>query len=196
MMILFCLLFSTILDSGMSSNNNIIDYKKYTISKNNQLLSKYFPLIKEINKEKKIVTYEIIYMGITGTIYNPEKNQTDNTPYVTADNSFINPKKIKKIRWVALSRDLINYQGTILQFNGKINYGDTIYVESQKNKNGKSKHPEIEGWWVVHDTMHGRFKNSIDFLQPKRGGIFNKWYDLIIKKKKEYIVFVLTYDFL
>lgn len=137
-----------------------------------------------------IKTYETIYHKIVGTVYHPEKRQTDNTPFLTADNSVIDPSKINQLRWVALSRDLINHQGKYRQWYGKIAFGDTIYIESPKDTLGLPIHPEVEGWWVVHDTMNKRYKNCIDFLQPKNG-LYNKWYNLTIKRKTDIFVFVL-----
>ena len=53
---------------------------------------------------------------------------------------------------------LLTYKRTNL-FKGKINYGDTIWVESP--------YKSINGWWVVHDTKNSDtiYDNSIDFLQ-------------------------------
>ena len=51
----------------------------------------------------------------------------------------------QKLRWVAVSRDLLSRWG------GKFNYGDTIVIEHKKKA--------IAGRWVIHDTMNKRFKN-------------------------------------
>jgi 3D (Asp-Asp-Asp) domain-containing protein len=87
---------------------------------------------------------------LTATVYNPTESQCDSTPLITACNSKINLKKLRKkqIKWVALSRDLLKRWG------GQIEYGDSIYVLSGSKK----------GWWIVKDTMHKRYKNRIDFL--------------------------------
>lgn len=108
------------------------------------------------------------------TTYYCNVSQCDNDPLTTADGSIINPIELKnnKIRWCALSRDLIwdEYRQTIHKqgFRGLFEFGDTIVVKSNLN-------PQINGKWVVHDTMNKRYKNSIDFLihpdnnKPKLG---------------------------
>ncbi len=87
------------------------------------------------------------------TTYNPEKNQCDSDPLVTADNSLINLDLLKSgaLRWVALSRDLLSCWG------GRFDYGDTINVVSVSK-------PQINGEWVVRDCMNARYSNSVDFL--------------------------------
>jgi len=97
------------------------------------------------------------------TTYYCNVSQCDNDPFTTADGSVIDPIKLKnkEIRWCALSRDLIwdEYRQTIHKqgFRGLFEFGDTIVVKSNSN-------PQINGKWVVHDTMNKRYKNSIDFL--------------------------------
>jgi hypothetical protein len=108
------------------------------------------------------------------TTYYCNVNQCDNDPFTTADGSIIDPIKLKnkEIRWCALSRDLIwdEYRQSIHAegFRGLFEFGDTIVVKSNSS-------PQINGKWVVHDTMNKRYKNSIDFLihpdnnKPKLG---------------------------
>ena len=108
------------------------------------------------------------------TTYYCNVNQCDNDPFTTADGSVIDPIKLKnkEIRWCALSRDLIwdEYRQTIHKqgFRGFFEFGDTIIVKSNSS-------PQINGKWVVHDTMNKRYTNSIDFLidpinnKPKLG---------------------------
>ena len=97
------------------------------------------------------------------TTYYCNVSQCDNDPFTTADGSVIDPIKLKKneIRWCALSRDLIwdEYRQTIHKqgFRGFFEFGDTIVVKSNSS-------PQINGKWVIHDTMNKRYKNSIDFL--------------------------------
>jgi hypothetical protein len=109
---------------------------------------------------------EIQYIHIDrGTRYNPTPGQCDDTPFHTADGSFIDVDKLKKgeVRWVALSWDLINdpYRQRVRNedwaWKGEFSLGDTIYVESESS-------PSINGSWVVHDVMNGRYRKSIDFL--------------------------------
>lgn len=92
---------------------------------------------------------------VTGTYYHAETGQTDARPLETADGSQISQSKLRSgsLRWIALSRDLIDRHG------GHFSYGDSIYIY----------HPDIRlrGWWILHDTMNRRFKNRIDFLIDK-----------------------------
>lgn len=89
--------------------------------------------------------------NLTATFYNACKEQCNDDFLVTADNSNIDLKKLKKlrIRWVAISRDLLKHYP----------YGSKIKVECD-NK-------EFCGYWEVHDTMNERFRERIDFLLPE-----------------------------
>jgi hypothetical protein len=110
---------------------------------------------------------ELLYDNIWGTIYNPETRQCDDTPAVTGDGSKINPQKASQLRWIAISHNMLynEYRQNLLiykrinLYKGKIEYGDTIWIESP--------YKEINGWWVVHDTKNVKYTNSIDFLQTK-----------------------------
>jgi 3D (Asp-Asp-Asp) domain-containing protein len=112
--------------------------------------------------------YEVGYTELMGTVYNAEAKQCNADYLTTADMSKINLKKLKdkEIRWVALSRDLLSRWG------GKFNYGDSIYIHGG----------EKEGWWVVHDCMNKRYKNSIDFLEYKQKRFKEKVKILSIRK--------------
>ena len=67
----------------------------------------------------------------------------------TASGSKINVHKLKhgKIRWVAISRDLLK----------DYPFDSIIKVESDE-------HPELNGLWIVKDKMGPRHQKSIDFL--------------------------------
>lgn len=103
---------------------------------------------------------------LTGTMYHAVKGQTDGSPLTTADNSKIDLQKLydNELRWVALSRDLLDRWG------GPFNYGDRIMVEGVPMlRNGYN----VNGVWEVHDTMNARYTRYIDFLMPahvKRNG--------------------------
>ena len=83
------------------------------------------------------------YVRLTG--YHPVKAECDNNPLITADGSVINLSKLKqnKIRWCAVSRDLLAF--------------------FPKNK---PKRVWIEGYGVyeVHDVTNKRIKNTVDIL--------------------------------
>ena len=97
---------------------------------------------KEVEIEKEFVTV---------TVYNPVPGQCDDSPLITADNSKIDLDKLKKgkLKWVAVSRDLLK--------EGKVKYGDKIRLTCDKD-------PAMNGIFVVHDTMHPRWKKRIDVL--------------------------------
>lgn len=71
---------------------------------------------------------------------------------ITASGDRINPQKLSagRIRWVALSHDLIKEY----PFNTLLEVKCEIY-------------PELNGIWVVKDKMSQRLRNSIDFLMPR-----------------------------
>ena len=102
------------------------------------------------------------------TVYNPVSRQCDATPLVTASNHRINESKLRSgsIRWMALSRDLLNKWG------GRIHFGDTINLSSGD--------PAIDGLWVVHDTMNRRFRNHGDLLFDAKVRSTGKWSNVVI----------------
>jgi hypothetical protein len=112
---------------------------------------------------------ELLYEDIWGTIYHAVEEQCDSTPTITADGSRINPYRASNHRWIAISQEMLNstYRASLVsndnpRFKGKIQYGDTIWVESP--------YTEINGWWVVHDAKNASYRNSIDFLQTAGDG--------------------------
>lgn len=107
---------------------------------------------------------------VTVTQYNPVVEQCDEDPLVTADNSEINLVKLKKgrLRWVAVSRDL----------RKKYKYGDVIELKvSRGNK-------RINGRYIVHDTMHPRFRKRIDILTAV-GEPMDRWHGVSVIKIEE-----------
>ncbi len=92
------------------------------------------------------------YVLETLTIYNPEENQCDDSPLITANNSRIDLDKLRRneIRWMALSRNLLK------RWNGAFNYGDTVSLQSGD--------ASIDGLWVINDNMNKRFKDRGDLL--------------------------------
>lgn len=115
-------------------------------------------------------TVRPIYDNIWGTIYHAEVRQCDDTPNITGDGSKINPYKASEHRWIAISQEMLDCEyriqllndSTSALFKGRIEYGDTVWIESP--------YKTINGWWIVHDTKNKRYKNSIDFLQTKGDG--------------------------
>lgn len=87
---------------------------------------------------------------VLATKYNVVESQCDSDPLTTADMSHIDIDKLNsgKIRWIAISRDLLNH----------FSYGDLVLIESDN--------PNLRGEWEIHDCMNKRFTNRIDFLAP------------------------------
>jgi hypothetical protein len=140
------------------------------------------------------VTTEILYKNVMGTVYHAEKSQCDDTPLITADNSLIDTARVNDLRWVALSRDLIERKFTDKRGNkhvwkGKIKLGDTIWIDYDKESLWKHSHPDynpkdlkrtarqdkkyehlkakyeqIRGYWIVHDVM------GIQYTRKNRKG--------------------------
>ena len=104
------------------------------------------------------------------TIYNPTIRQCDLTPLVTANNVKIDTKKLynQEIRWMALSRDLLK------RWNGDFNYGDTITLTSGDK--------DIDGLWIIQDTLNKRYKNHGDLLFDSRVRKLGKWTNVMISK--------------
>jgi len=114
---------------------------------------------------------ELIYDDVWGSLYNPEPEQCDDSPTITADGSVIDTLNASKQRWIAVSQDLLwsprrhrlfVKDSTDNRFQGKIKFGDTIWIESPN--------PRINGKWVVHDLMNKRYHNAVDFLQTTGDG--------------------------
>ena len=87
---------------------------------------------------------------VTATVYEAVGNQTDDEPFVTADNSRIKPHYGSKKRWMALSRDLLQPWG------GNFKFGDTVRVSGIS--------PKLDGVYTVHDTMNRRHRRCMDVL--------------------------------
>lgn len=95
------------------------------------------------------ITTRATVTHVTLTYYQPVKEQCDSKPLITADGSKINLNHLKsgKIRWCAISRDL-------------------LYLFPK----GKPKRIYIEGFgtYQVRDVMNRRFNHSVDILiHPK-----------------------------
>lgn len=87
---------------------------------------------------------------VTATAYQPVVGQTDEEPFVTADNSTIKRHYSSKTRWMALSHDLL------ARWGGDFQYGDQLAVSGIS--------PELDGVYTVHDTMNKRHRHCMDIL--------------------------------
>ena len=91
---------------------------------------------------------------VTATAYSAVAGQTDDEPFVTADNSTIPADYSSRIRWLALSHDLLTRWG------GPFEYGDTVRVAGLS--------PALDGVYTVHDTMNRRHRHCLDVLACPR----------------------------
>ncbi|RTQ45883.1 hypothetical protein EJV47_23935 [Hymenobacter gummosus] len=115
---------------------------------------------------QKLPTYRV-----TATIYMADARQTDDEPLVTADNSRIPAHASSKIRWIALSRDLLEKWG------GPFAFGDSVQVSGIS--------AELDGTYIIHDTMNRRFKHGIDLLVGKHEDFYGRWTDVRIRPVPE-----------
>jgi len=122
-----------------------------------------------ITKKVPIYEYQIIYKNVVGTVYHAVPEQTDSTPLITADGSRIDTTRVNELRWIAVSRDLINLKTKRYNFTGKLNFKDTVWIDYDKKavlefakkhklsekKTGEmiAKYEKIKGYWIVKDTM-------------------------------------------
>lgn len=113
---------------------------------------------------------ENIEEEVAVTLYQPLRGQCDSDPLVTADGSTIDLEKLERgrLKWIALSRDLIDSEDW--------SYGDKVKVVS-----GDS---EIDGVYEIHDTMNRRWKKRIDILIPPSKTNFGRgcWKNVKIQK--------------
>ncbi|WP_206077569.1 hypothetical protein [Pontibacter sp. SGAir0037] len=105
---------------------------------------------------------------VSASVYYPEVGQTQGDPFTTADGSRINKKNPGKHRWIAVSRDLHSRWG------GDIEYGDSLWVTGISD--------ELDGLYIVRDTMHRRIKNRIDILVGRQDGVMGFWNEVKVAK--------------
>lgn len=116
-------------------------------------------------EEKKVyveVESEVTYI-VTATVYHAVEGQCDGNPLVTASGARISSaESAYDHRYLAVSRDLLDV----------FPYGTKVEV---------SGCGELDGEWVVADTMNRRYKGYIDLLinPDMKGG---KWEGVRIKK--------------
>jgi 3D (Asp-Asp-Asp) domain-containing protein len=94
------------------------------------------------------------FYTVTATAYEAVAGQTDDDPFVTADNSRIPKSYGSHTRWLALSRDLLKPWG------GPFKFGDKVRVHGVSTA--------LDGVYTVHDTMNRRHHHCLDVLvHPK-----------------------------
>ncbi|RZK30644.1 MAG: hypothetical protein EOO63_06190 [Hymenobacter sp.] len=107
-------------------------------------------LVTRTARKKKLLKTSSRTFTVTATAYQAVPGQTDKEPFVTADNSRIKRHYSSKMRWMALSNDLLTHWG------GKFNYGDKVLVRGIS--------PKLDGVYTVHDTMNKRHRHCMDIL--------------------------------
>lgn len=120
-----------------------------------------------IVEEKKVYVEgksEVTYV-VTATVYHAVEGQCDSDCLVTASGAKISSaESAYGHRYLAISRDLLDVfpYGTMVEVSGC---------------------GELDGYWVVQDTMNRRYKGYIDLLinPDMKGG---KWEGVRIKKVK------------
>ena len=105
---------------------------------------------KTINKQFKRSKREIYH--VVATMYYAVKGQCDDTPFVTACNYKINPKKATEHRWIALSRNLLK------RWKGKFDYGQKVKLIGCGEK---------DGVYTIVDCMNERYVNRVDILETE-----------------------------
>lgn len=116
----------------------------------------------EVEREVIVERESEIYV-VTATVYHAVEGQCDDNPLVTASGAKISSaESAYEHRYLAVSRDLLDV----------FPYGTTVEV---------SGCGELDGVYIVADTLNKRYKGYIDILinPDMRGG---KWEGVRIKK--------------
>jgi hypothetical protein len=104
---------------------------------------------------------------VVATVYSAVAGQTDDEPFVTADNSTIQPGYSSKTRWAALSRDLLAPWG------GPFHFGQQVSVSGIS--------AELDGVYTIHDTMNRRHKHCVDLLAHPRESLDGLWRNITLR---------------
>lgn len=86
-----------------------------------------------------VVIQKIEPIEVTITAYSPSPHITNSEPFTMASGKKATPQDLWKLRYIALSRDLMEEYG--------VEYGDIIYIG-----------------YEVQDTMNIRIKNTVDLF--------------------------------
>ena len=119
-------------------------------------------VVEEVEREVIVERESEIYV-VTATVYHAVEGQCDDSPLVTASGAAISSaESAYEHRYLAVSRDLLDVfpYGTMVEVSGC---------------------GELDGRWVVADTMNRRYKGYIDLLinPDMKGG---KWEGVRIRK--------------
>lgn len=119
-------------------------------------------IVEEVEREVFVERESEVYV-VTATVYHAVEGQCDDSPLVTASGAKISSaESAYEHRYLAVSRDLLDVfpYGTMVEVSGC---------------------GELDGEWVVADTMNRRYKGYIDLLinPDMKGG---KWEGARIRK--------------
>lgn len=120
-------------------------------------------VVVEERVQEVVVEREVDIYVVTATVYHAVAGQCDDSPLVTASGAKIkSAESAYDHRYLAVSRDLLDV----------FPYGTKVEV---------SGCGELDGIWVVQDTMNRRYKGYIDLLinPDMKGG---KWEGVRIKR--------------
>ena len=120
-------------------------------------------VVVEERVQEVFVDREVDVYVVTATVYHAIEGQCDDSPLVTASGAKISSADTAyDHRYIAVSRDLLDVfpYGTMVEVSGC---------------------GELDGYWVVQDTMNRRYKGYIDLLinPDMKGG---KWEGARIRK--------------
>jgi 3D (Asp-Asp-Asp) domain-containing protein len=138
---------------------------RLSYSKTNFPLTSKFSFPKSLKQQLPVFSHRV-----AASVYFPDEAQTDSQPLITADGSQIDREKVKTHRWIAVSRNLLKRWG------GKLQYGDTLQVAGIS--------AELDGIYIIRDTMNRRLKNTIDILVGRTDNIYGHWKNVQITKYK------------
>lgn len=120
-------------------------------------------VVVEERVQEVVVDREVEVYVVTATVYHAVEGQCDDSPLVTASGAKIaSAESAYDHRYIAVSRDLLDV----------FPYGTKVEICGCG---------ELDGEWVVADTMNRRYKGYIDLLinPDMRGG---KWVGVRIRK--------------
>jgi len=147
--------FAILLFIILNDFNNRISHLEKNISNYNdvqiQLVSSISELTTQIESNEDLIQNVFnlrFYDNVVATVYHPVPEQTDDTPNITADGTFIEIDNASEYRYIAVSRDLHKRYGGTFDFN------DIVYINSD----------ELSGFYIIKDLMNKRFTRRIDFL--------------------------------
>jgi len=142
-----------------NEKNKKINYFKTELNKSNSEVDSLKNQVKRVNNLYLQLLHNMKSIGnVDVTVYQPVKSQTNNRYWETADQSIINLKNPKALKWIAISRNLH------VRWGGPLEFGDYVWVT------GIGKH---SGLYKVHDIMNKRFRDRIDILIGKDDNIYS-----------------------